>query len=278
MAAPYRSLASQLFEKTKQPSAPTDDSGVVSINQRLEMDPDLDDMDDGDLDTESEASDAAKQVLVMSETIDLLRRHLESQRKELQAAYKTLREYEEKKTDDHTRAMENQSVHTSYEKEVRDLRFNLELKQVALHEATVEKEQMLMELHKYKALTRELSDKLDRLSNVQSMYQMSLNQPSVASSTQSTLAYVPKSERFDSAPAVNNSADFWKSQWKDAMKCRQVASVHHHHHHGGMDTLKATPSMKIFSSPPHGKRGFTDRDERLPAHRYIGLSSRQSQL
>ncbi|KAF0719592.1 Aste57867_921 [Aphanomyces stellatus] len=282
--AGYRTLASQLFDKTRPPTHDTNDN-MLSLNQRLELDPDLDEMmDDGEL--EKDASDAEKQVLVMSETIDLLRRHLESQRKELQAAYKTLREYEEKKNDEHAKALEHSSAHSSYEKDLRDLRFNLELKHVALHEATVEKEQTLLELHKYKALTRELSDKLDRLSNVQSMYHTSLNQASVASSTQSTqssLAYVPKSERFDPAPAVDNGTDFWKTQWKEALKARKTAPVRSPmnstmtHIHYTPEPSKA-PSMKIFSSPPHGKRGYSDRDERIPAHRYIGLSSRQSQL
>ncbi|RQM26479.1 hypothetical protein B5M09_002915 [Aphanomyces astaci] len=280
---------------------------MVSLNQRLDMDPDLEDMDD--IDVLNDASDAEKQVLVMSETIDLLRRHLESQRKELQAAYKTLREYEEKKTDEHVKALENQSAHTNYEKDLRDLRFNLELKHVALHEATVEKEQTLLELHKYKALTRELSDKLDRLSNVQNMYHMSLNQASVGASSshsmQSSLAYVPKSERFDAAPLVDSGSDFWKHQWKDALKARKTTPVrttamqapssqqqYHHAPSSTMEPTTKTPSMKIFSSPPHGKRGvlcmmcmwltlaagYSDRDERLPVHRFIGLNSRQSQL
>ncbi|RHY27164.1 hypothetical protein DYB32_006998 [Aphanomyces invadans] len=255
--AGYRSLASQLFDQTKQPPGSiAEEDAMLSLNQRLEMDPDLEDMDD--INFVKDASDAEKQVLVMSETIDLLRRHLESQRKELQAAYKTLREYEEKKNDEHVKALENQSAHTNFEKDLRDLRF---LKHVALHEATVEKEQVLLELQKYKNLTRELSDKLDRLSNVQSMYHMSLNQASVSSSAhsmQSNVAYVPKSERFDTAAPIGSGSDFWKHQWKEAMKARKTAPIRTatipQYQHASAEPLKA-PSMKIFSSPPHGKRG-----------------------
>jgi len=91
-------------------------------NQLMELsDDDVLGLDDIDL--QQDASDADKQVMVMSETIDLLRRHLDQQRKELQSAYRTLREYEEKKTEEQIRHVEQHSIHLAHESEIRELKF-----------------------------------------------------------------------------------------------------------------------------------------------------------
>ncbi|OQR81739.1 hypothetical protein THRCLA_11452 [Thraustotheca clavata] len=256
-----KSLHATLFEKPDQ----------LSINQRLELDPDL---DDGDV--EMDVSEADKQVLVMSETIDLLRRHLEQQRKELQAAYKTLREYETKSNAERIKAQVDESQQASTEQQLRDMAFTLELKNVALHEATVEKEALRIELQKYKSLTRDLSERLERALMHQAPT-MSLNQMSVVSTTSSNQSgHVPKKERFDNVvpAAIDNRDDFWKLQWKEAMRARKGPTVYNPPN----EQPPKQPSLKIFSSPPHGKRGFADRDERFPVSRYIGINSRQSAL
>ncbi|KDO22448.1 hypothetical protein SPRG_12729 [Saprolegnia parasitica CBS 223.65] len=272
-----RSLQAQLFDKTPE---------QLSLNQRLELDPDLDELE---LElAATDASEADQQVLVMSETIDLLRRHLETQRKELQAAYRTLHEYETKTQSERSKALATESQQASADQQLRDLAFTLELKNVALHEATMEKESMRIELQKYKALTRELSERLERTcvptattfttSNNQSNNVSGLNQASVHSAASNQSGHVPKRDRFDHiVPAsIENRDDFWKLQWKEAMRARKGHPTTIYNQFP--DPPPKQPTLKIFSSPPHGKRGFADRDERFPVSRYIGINSRQSAL
>jgi hypothetical protein len=97
----------------------------MSLNQLLETDdPEhMEEVEDDDVDLQLDATDADKQVLVMSETIGLLRRHLEQQRKELQMAYKTLREHESQRTDQQMKALAQETAQLSIEQEVRDLKF-----------------------------------------------------------------------------------------------------------------------------------------------------------
>ncbi|OQR93990.1 hypothetical protein ACHHYP_01978 [Achlya hypogyna] len=264
-----RSLHAALFDKTPE----------LSLNQRLELDPDLDEME---LDLAHGASEADQQVLVMSETIDLLRRHLEQQRKELQAAYRTLHEYESKTQSERSQAVADETQQASMERKLRDLAFvrrvywsTLELKDVALHEATVEKEALRIELHKYKVLTRDLSERLSAQYNSMGS---GLNAVSVVSAASNQSGHVPKKDRFDHIvpAAIDNRDDFWKLQWKDAMRARKGHPTTMYNQF--VEPPPKQPSLKIFSCPPHGKRGFADRDERFPVSRYIGLNSRQSAL
>ncbi|RLN87747.1 hypothetical protein BBJ28_00005452 [Nothophytophthora sp. Chile5] len=94
----------------------------------------------------------------------------------------------------------------------------------------------------------------------------------------------PRGERFDVESAYQQRKEtndlFWRKQYKQAVQMRKTPlSLGQQQHAVATQQSSGQPSLRIFSCPSN-RRNVSDqrRDESVPFSRYIGISSRQTEI
>ncbi|RLN37672.1 hypothetical protein BBJ28_00001932 [Nothophytophthora sp. Chile5] len=93
----------------------------------------------------------------------------------------------------------------------------------------------------------------------------------------------PRGERFDVESAYQQREEtndlFWRKQYKQAVQMRKAPSSLGQQHAVVSQQSSGQPSLRIFSCPSN-RRSVSGqrRDESVPFSRYIGISSRQTEI